>query len=600
MEIALRGVGVSPGIAIGPALIFGIRNLEIPKFSIRDTEEELRRFDEAVEAVRAKLQKIHDQTARELGSHHAAIIGVHLALLDDVTIRQEIEERLASEGLNVEFLVNDLIERYAKILKGMDDPFFRERTSDLLDVGSRILSHLLHTEMDSLEKIDSPSIIVAHDLSPADTASMDTNNALGMAVDVSGPTSHTAILARALEIPAVVGLKYVGAHVSAGDIIIIDGSTGQVFIRPAAVTIQEYEAKREQQHADRQALLDAEQGRVSRTLDGHDVPTFANIELPIEIHHSLKVYAQGVGLYRTEYLFLNRPTLPSEDEQFKAYSHVAAALKPMPAVLRTLDLGGDKFADYLHKGTEINPQLACRAIRFCLERPDIFKAQLRAMLRASVHGNVHIMFPMISGVDELRQVKVLFKEVQEDLDRRQIEYDKNLKIGSMIEVPSAVTVADALAKECDFFSIGTNDLIQYSLAVDRVNERITHLYQPAHPAVLRMIRQTVEAAHHAGIPCSLCGEMAADPIFTELLIGLGVDSLSMSAVAIPTVRAEVGNTSMAKAQEFAEMVLQLETTAEVLAVLEERNTARNTIQSYLSRMKAGAAPAYFGNGGEPS
>lgn len=585
MEIALRGVGVSPGIAIGPALIFGIQNLDIPKYPIQDAEAELRRLDEAVEAVRAKLQRIHDQTLQELGSHHAQIIEVHLKILDDPTMRQEIEARLASEGLNVEYIVNDLIERYSKVLKGLDDPYFRERTSDLVDVGRRILSHLLKTELDSLEHIARPSIIVAHDLSPADTASMDTENVLGMAVDVSGPTSHTAILAKALEIPAVVGLKYVGAHVSAGDIVIVDGMHGHVFVRPSAATIQEYEARREQEAADRQALLEAELGQVGRTLDGHDVPIQANIELPIEVNHSLKVNAQGVGLYRTEYLFLNRPTLPSEEEQYKAYAHVAAAVKPMPVTLRTLDLGGDKFADYLHKGTELNPQLGWRAIRFCLERPDIFKAQLRAMLRASTHGNIQIMFPMISGVDELRQVKALFQEVREDLDRRQIEYVRDIKIGSMIEVPSAVAVADILAQECDFFSIGTNDLIQYSLAVDRVNERITHMYQPAHPAVLRMIAHAVEAARNNGIPCSLCGEMAADPLFTEVLIGLGVNSLSMSAVAIPVVRAEIANTSYEQAREFAQTVLKLSTTAEVLALLQERYAARDTIKSYLSRLK---------------
>ena len=577
MEIALRGIGVSPGIAIGPALTFGVQSLDIPKYSIKDCDAELKRFYEATEAARVDLQRLRDQTVKELGPRHAGIFDAHLILLDDVMIREEIETRVNKDKLNVEYLLDDLVERYAKIMQEVADPRFRERTNDLLDVGMRVLGKLLHAEMESLEEIEHPSVVIAHDLSPSETANIDVENTLGIATDVSGPTSHTAILARALEIPAVVGLKYVGIHVVPGDIIIVDGTNGNVFIRPNESTIEEYKAERDRQDEKRKALISVDEDQTNITLDGYEIPLMANIELPVELSHGLKAKVQGVGLYRTEYLFLNRSSIPSEEEQYKAYSQVTAALNPAPVILRTLDIGGDKFASHLQTASEINPQLGWRAIRFCLERPDIFKAQIRAMLRASVHGNVQLMFPMISGLDELRKVKRVVTEVSADLENREIPFDKNVKIGSMIEVPSAVLVADALAKECDFFSIGTNDLVQYSLAVDRVNEKIAHMYEPAHPAVLRMIKHTTDAAKKAGIPCGLCGEVAGDPLFTELLIGLGIDSLSMSAVAVPAIRAEVNNTDLGKATGFAEHILSMNSVSEIRAHLARRYRERDSL-----------------------
>jgi phosphotransferase system enzyme I (PtsI) len=465
------------------------------------------------------------------------------------------------------------------------DPRFRERTNDLVDVGTRILEKLMNAERATLDHIDAPSVVVAHDLSPSDTANIDVANALGIATDVGGPTSHTAILARALQIPAVVGLKYVGTHVKPGDLLIVDGTKGYVFIRPDAATIEEYEAERGRAARERTALIGYEEERGSKTLDGHEVPLLANIELPVEIPSSLKVRARGVGLYRTEYLYLNRGNLPSEEEQFEAYSQVASSMKPWPVTLRTLDLGGDKFVSHLQISEEINPQLGWRAIRFCLERPDIFKAQLRAMLRASVYGDIKIMFPLISGVDELRRVRAVFDDVCADLERRSIPFNKKIKVGSMIEVPSAVIVADKLAKECDFFSIGTNDLIQYSLAVDRVNEKIAHMYEPAHPAILRMLRHTIRAAKDAKIPCGICGEMAGDPMFTELLVGLGVDTLSMSSVAIPNVHAEIVGARLSTAKRFAGRLLSAGTVSEVRSMLEQRNKRKSALHRYLSQFK---------------
>ncbi len=584
MEIVLRGIGVSPGIGIGPVFLFDIDSIEVPHYPITEVTAELHRFHAAVETVRKDLKRLHKQTAHVLGEGHADIFTAHLMLLDDVAMHEEIETRLNKERLNVEFLLNDLILRYAKVMKTIEDPRFRERTNDFLDVGNRILVKLLNFERPSLEHIVPPSVVVAHDLSPSDTANIDVHNALGIATDVGGPTSHTAILARALEIPAVVGLRYIGAHVKSGDILIIDGAKGYAIIRPEPATLAEYAAEKERTDQRRSALLQIEDIRGSITLDGHEVPLLANIELPVEITSCLRVKARGVGLYRTEYLFLNQNALPTEEEQFQAYAQAAVALKPLPVTLRTLDLGGDKFASSLQLSPELNPQLGWRAIRFCLERPDIFKAQLRAILRASVHGNIQILFPLVSGIEELRRIKQVLEEVREDLTYRNVPFRKDIRVGSMIEVPSAVVVADMLARECDFFSIGTNDLIQYSLAVDRVNEKIAHLYEPAHPAIVRMVRDTIRAAKAAGISCSLCGEMAGDPLFTELLIGLGIDSLSMSSVAIPAVHAEIANTNLTAAKRLANRVLGATTIAEVRQILEERFKKKGAMERYLSRI----------------
>jgi len=504
-------------------------------------------------------------------------------VLDDVTFHEEIEKRLRTEGWNVEQLVEEFIGRYSQMLDSVDDAKFRERTQDVVDVLRRIQGRLLKAEMESLEHLEHPCVVVAHDLSPSDTAKMDLENTLGVVTDLSGPTSHTAILARAFEIPAVVALGTVGTQALAGDTVIVDGGHGDVILRPTETTLGRYVAEKKRLEEERQALLMAEKDIRSVTLDGFEIPTMANIELPVEISHSKTTKAQGIGLYRTEYLFMNRASLPSEQEQFDAYATVAEAMNPASVTLRTLDLGGDKFVSHLQLADEINPQLGWRAIRFCLERPDIFKAQLRAMFRASVHGNVRIMFPLVSGLDEFRRVKNMVQEVRADLERRGVPFDPNVQIGTMIEVPSAVVIADLLAAESDFFSIGTNDLIQYGLAVDRANEKIAHMYEPAHPAVLRLIRQVVRAARAARIPCGLCGEMAGDPVFTEILVGLGIDSLSMSAVAIPVVRVEVANIRMRVARRFARRVLKMGSESAIKKLLYKRYKSRHTLSRVLGR-----------------
>lgn len=580
MEVVLKGEGVSPGIAIGPALTFRVNAIDVTKRKIKNPDAELARFDRAVAEVRTELERLREQTALAIGERHADIFKAHLLLLDDVTMREEVERFAREERINPEYVVNDVIARYSKMLSAVDDPRFRERTQDFVDVGNRILARMLNADLESLDRLEHPCVIVAHDVPPSDAARLDRKNAVGIAIDAGGPTSHTAILARAFEIPAVVGLRFVGSYAMPNDTIIVDGTRGDVVIRPTQETLAKYDARKVRETRAREALMAAEL-KPSVTIDGHKVPTMANIELPEEVAHSIRVGAQGIGLFRTEYLFLNRRTLPTEEEQYEAYAAAVQAMNPAPVTLRTLDIGGDKIAGALPQGPEDNPQLGWRAIRFCLEKPDIFKAQLRAMLRASVHGNIQIMFPLISGLDELRRAKNVLKEVAADLERRGIQFNKKIAVGSMIEVPSAVELADVLARECDFFSIGTNDLIQYSLAVDRGNERIAQMYEPSHPAVLRLIRRAARAAKAAHIPISVCGEMAGDPVFSEVLIGFGITSLSMSSVAIPTVRAEISHIRYSLAKRFALRAVRMGTGAEILDAMQRRSTQRSALEEYL-------------------
>lgn len=586
MEKTIRGIGVSPGIAIGAALLFDANRCVVPKFKVADTEAEIGRVMLAIEATREDLTVLYKKTAEELGKPHADIFKAHLMVLDDVAIRDELIKRIREERFNAEHILDELTRQYAKILQASSEAQFRERTADLLDVVDRILHHLMEAERPNLKELAHPSVIVAHDLSPSDTATMNLEHTLGLATDAGSVTSHTAILARAMEVPAVVGLKDASKVIDNGATLILDGSEGLVIIRPSSDTLKRYHEAQRSLAKKRAALQRLVRGGPFSTLDGTPIATQTNIELPIEVAHAVKSSADGIGLYRTEYLFLNRDSLPSEEEQYEAYVEVAKALEPRPVTLRTIDLGGDKLASHLHFSREENPQLGWRAVRFCLQRPDIFKTQLRAILRASVHGNVQVMFPMISGVDELRQVKALLWEVRDELKRMRIPFRRDIKIGSMIEVPSAVSLCDMLAKECDFFSIGTNDLIQYSLAVDRVNEKIAHLYEPAHPAVMRMIRWVANAARAENIPCAICGEMAGDPLYTEVLIGLGVNSLSMSAVSLPHVRAEILHTDIQEANALAKRVLKLATAAEVKTLLRERFERKGSLEAYLAEAKS--------------
>ena len=577
MEIKLRGIAASPGVAIGPAYPFQAHTFDIPRHEITDVASEQARLDEAFELARQALTQLHKQTQEELGDHHASIFHSHIDMLDDVAFKPEIKRRLADEKINVEALVDDLINSYIKMMEQITDPMFRERSKDFVDIGKRVLSHLLGDDRETLENLEHPSIIAAHDLSPSETANMDMTNTLGIASDEGGPTSHMAILARAFEIPSVVGLQYVSKRVSHNDMMIVDGTNGYVILRPSKSTLRYYEREKSRFEADRLTLVQASTGGLCSTQDGTEIATYANIEFLQETQRKRLKHSQGVGLYRTEFLFMNREKLPNEEEQFNTYRKVIEAVNPLPITMRTLDLGGDKVIPYMQLDYETNPQLGWRSIRLCLDRPDIFKAQLRAMLRASVYGDIKIMFPMITGIDQFQEAKRTVEEVKNDLRARGIDFAPDIPIGTMIEVPAAVMIADKLAEECDFFSLGTNDLIQYCLAVDRVNPRTAHLYQPTHMAVLRMIKQTIDAAHKADIPCSICGEMAGDPMLTELLLGIGVRHFSMSSVSLPIIRAEIANTSIPKAKRLAKKILNMGSVSDITALLEKRHLSRDTL-----------------------
>jgi len=583
VEIPLRGIGVSPGISIGPARMFHVTALDVTAVPIEDPDAELARFDEAVGKSRTALTALKEQTLDELGEKHAAIFQAHIDLLDDVALRPEIERRLREEKLCVEYLVNDLVSSYTKILEQVEDPLFRERSNDLLDVGRRILGNLLEEELESLEHLEEPCIIVAQEVSPSEAANMDLTNTMGLATDAGGPTSHVSILARAFQIPAVVGLRYLGARISRGDTLIMDGAKGTVIINPREETLERYRAEKERQEKERLALAEAATEGPSVTLDGKEIPTYANVELLAETQPSRRAKCQGVGLYRTEFLFINRASLPTEEEQYEHYRKVMEAMAPLPVTARTLDLGGDKALPTVTAERETNPQLGWRSIRLCLDRPDIFKAQLRALFRASVHGDMRIMFPMITGIDQLLEAKQVVEEVKEDLRARGVAFSEDVKLGSMVEVPATALIADRLALECDFFSVGSNDLIQYCLAVDRANRRTAHLYQPTHLGLLRLLEMTLKAARDADIPCSICGEMAGDPVLTELLLGLGFNSLSMSSISLPVVRAEIANIHMATAKRLARKVLKMGSASEIRALLQERYDTRGTLKHLKDR-----------------
>lgn len=562
--IKLKGIPAAPGIVIGKAYIVDSENLNIEKQPITDSDisKEINRFKVSLQKTKQEVSNIKEKISKELGPEHGEIFSAHLLVLEDTMLIEEVISTLKKEKFAVEYIFLNVLKKYIKAFSKMDDEYLKERISDINDVGRRIIRNLLGAKHPLLSDIKEEVVIIAYDLSPSDTAMMHKKNVIGFATDIGGKTSHTAIMAKSIEIPAVVGLEEVTRRVKNGDIVIIDGNKGIVVINPDPKTREAYNIEK-QKFDDLGKLLISLRDLPSETMDGHKIELSANIELPEEMPSAIEHGASGIGLYRTEYFYMNRTDLPSEDEQFEAYKFVAQKISPNSVIIRTLDLGGDKFLSQLEVPHEMNPFLGWRAIRFCLARPEIFKTQMRAILRASAYGKLKIMYPMISGVEEVKQANVILEEAREDLRKKKIAFDEDIQIGAMIEIPSAAITSDVIAKEVDFFSIGTNDLIQYSLAVDRVNEKIAYLYEPEHPAVLRLIRTVIENGHKEHIWVGMCGEMAGEPSLVLILLGLGLDEFSTSSMMVPEIKRIIRSVTMRKAREIAEKAMTLSTGKEV-------------------------------------
>jgi len=567
----LRGIPVYSDIVIGKAhLVDRSRTKILYQCFVNEGQlnREVERFEEALRSVEAQFVSLRNRLPDTL-KDQAFILDSHLMILKDSMLRDSTINKILGEKINAEWALKKTFEEIRGIFEQIDDDYISKRISDVENVTERLLRTLSGDSNHSLSKINQRVIIVAHDLSPADTTELNTAKVMGFITDVGGRTSHTAIMAQALEIPAVVGLERATALVQDGDLLIVDGGSGVVVINPDDSDIILYQERklRLQKYKSsiaRMSHLPAE------TPDGHRIFINANIEFLEEVTAAKDYGGEGIGLYRTEFLYLRGKGFPKEEDLFEDYREVVEIMQPAPVSIRTLDLGGDKFASDIAISEENNPALGLRAIRFCLREPEIFKTQLRAILRASAFGNLRLMFPMISGLQELSEAKAILDQVRDDLNREHVPYDSDMKVGIMVEIPSAVVMADTLARNVDFFSIGTNDLIQYALAIDRVNEHVAYMYQPFHPAILRMIRQVVAAGRNAGIPVSLCGEMAGDPLCVSILLGIGIDGLSMNARAIPLIKKLIRAIPMEQARADLEQVMLLNTAKEVRAFILER------------------------------
>ncbi len=562
----MKGIGVSPGIVIGRAFVIkkGVEaDVQYCHLDSLDSLKEIERFRDALERSREQLQRVRrkmEADGRE--KEHISIIDAHLLILKDKMLINDTIKTIKEERINAEWALKRVLANLMDYFNSIDDEYLRARGYDLEQIVNRILFNLIGRHEDSITAMKEPAVVVAHDLSPADTAQMSKDLVLGFATDLGGKTSHTAIMARGLEIPAIVGLETATLKVETGDTVIIDGAKGTLVINPPESVIELYRKQRER-YADYDRTLLHYRDLPCETLDGRRVALRGNMEL-IEDLVSLKEHgAEGIGLYRTEFLYLNRQDLPTEDEHYEAYSEVARKVYPNPVTIRTLDIGGDKDLPGVEPAEENNPALGLRAIRFCLKYRNIFKSQLKAMLRSSVHGKVKIMFPMISGVGELRMAKAVLDEARAELEREGKPFDTGVEVGIMIEVPSAALIADLLVKEVDFISIGTNDLLQYSLAIDRANEHVAYLYEPYHPSVLRIIKGVAEAGKNAGVNVGVCGEMAGEPEYALILLGFGIQTLSMNAISILKVKRLMRSVSYEWAKEICDEIIRFPTALEV-------------------------------------
>jgi len=566
-EIRFEGVGVSPGMACGKIHVVRDDLDDVVRYRIAPSQvpDEIGRFETALIQTRMQILEMQQRIAESIGAKDAAIFDAHLLVVEDRTLIDEVLRKLETDLCNVEWVFQEVATRYAETLNKIDDPYLRERALDIQDVTKRVIRNLQGKAPKTFLALSEQHILVAHNLTPSDTASINRANVLGVATDLGSRTSHAAILARSLNIPAVVGLHDITTKLETGQHVLVDGSDGLLIVDPAPETIAHY-AEIESRRAKVTARLKELRTTRSTTRDGRHIVLSANIELPEDVEAVAANGAEGIGLYRTEFLYLNRSTLPTEHEQFETYRKVAERVRPDPLIIRTFDLGGDKLAPgTVDIADELNPFLGWRAIRLCLENVDIFKTQLRAILRAGAVGNIKVMFPMISGLDELRRAKAVLAECREELRRSGVPLAEKIDVGAMIEIPSAAICANVLAPEVDFFSIGTNDLIQYALAVDRVNEKLAHLYEPTHPAVLRLLKMIAEAAHANNIWVGVCGEMAGDVALVQLLLGLGMDELSAGATLVPRVKRAVQSLTIPECRELVEETLKLNTASEILA-----------------------------------
>ena len=566
--LQLKGIAASQGISFAKAYVFVEPDLSVKEVKIEDVEAEVKRFEDAIEASKKELTIIKENALASLGADKAAVFEAHLLILDDPEFMGTVKTDIESKVINAEYAFKETSDMFISMFEAMDNEYMKERAADIRDVSKRILAHLLGVDLPNPSLIDEEVIVIAEDLTPSDTAQLNKKYVKGFATNIGGRTSHSAIMARSLEIPAVVGTSSITEDVKNGDVLILDGLDGVVLVNPDEATTAEYKekhAKFEAQKAEWAKLVTEK----SVTKDGHEVILAANIGTPADLEGVKNNGGEAVGLYRTEFLYMGRDQLPTEDEQFEAYKAVLEGMGDKPVVVRTLDIGGDKELPYLDLPKEMNPFLGFRAIRLCLEEKDLFRTQLRALLRASVYGKLCVMFPMIATVQEFRAAKALFLEEKEKLVAEGVAVSNDIELGIMVEIPSTAVIADIFAKEVDFFSIGTNDLIQYTMAADRMSEKVSYLYQPYNPAILRLVKNVIEASHKEDKWTGMCGEMAGDSLAIPLLLGMGLDEFSMSATSILQARSQIKNLTLAEMKELVEKAVMCATTEEVLALIEE-------------------------------
>lgn len=562
MSKLINGIAASDGVAIAKAYLLVEPDLSFTNEKVTDTNAEIQKFRNALEASKIELTKIRNNAEKQLGPDKAAIFDAHLLVLDDPELIQPIEDKIANEKVSAPEALDEVTSQFITIFESMDNEYMKERAADIRDVSKRVLAHLLGVELPNPSMIDESVVIVGNDLTPSDTAQLNKEFVQGFVTNIGGRTSHSAIMSRSLEIAAVVGTKLVTKEVKQGDMVIVDGITGDVIVDPTEDELIAYQNKRERFFEDKkelQKLRDAE----TVTIDGEHAELAANIGTPDDLYGVMENGAEGIGLYRTEFLYMGRDQMPTEDEQFEAYKKVLETMKDKRVVVRTLDIGGDKELPYLNLPKEMNPFLGYRAIRLCLDQQDIFRTQLRALLRASAYGKLNIMFPMVATINEFRDAKAILLEEKENLKNDGHDVSDEIELGIMVEIPSTAALADIFAKEVDFFSIGTNDLIQYTMAADRMSERVSYLYQPYNPAILRLVKQVIEASHKEGKWTGMCGEMAGDETAIPLLLGLGLDEFSMSATSILKARRQINGLSKNEMSELANRAINCATQEEV-------------------------------------